>query len=75
MFELYLLWLYVLWPSVLWQVAEAYDLMLATPLERRGHCVHLVLAIDRGCPALDATLVAMHGGRAALANHEPNPFL
>jgi hypothetical protein len=56
-------------------VAEAYDVMLATPLERRGHCVHLVLAIDRGCPALDATLVAMHGGRAALANHEPNPFL
>ena len=56
-------------------MAEAYDAMLATPLERRGHCVHLVLAIDRGCPALDAALVAMHGRRAALSNHDPNPFL
>ena len=49
------------------QAAAAYDAMLASPLERRGHCVHLVLAIDRGCPSLDAALVAMHGDRVALA--------
>ena len=50
------------------QVARAYDAMLATPLEQAGHCVHVVLALDRGCgPAHDAELVAMYGDRVALA--------
>ena len=56
------------------QVARAYDAMLLTPLEQAGHCVHVVLALDRGCGAArDADLAAMYGDRVALAQHSHPP--
>jgi len=50
------------------EVAAAYNSMLLTPLEQAGHCVHVVLALDRGCGReRDADLIAMYGDRVALA--------
>ena len=48
-------------------VLTAYRRMLIEPLEATGHCVHIFLVMDRGCPARDGEIERWAGDRLAFS--------